>query len=395
MSQPLIASKKRIDSIDMLRGIIMIIMALDHTRDFFHITASTADPTNPAITTPILFFTRWITHYCAPVFVFLAGTSVFLAGRKKTKKEMSVFLIKRGLWLAFLEIVIFNLIFSFDPMYHAIFLQVIWVTGISMVLMAGFIYLPVRTLFIIGIVLVAGHNLLDRFNVNAMGGGQVPVWYGLLHQQFITQYAPGRIFGGFYPLLPWPGIMMLGYCLGSLFTADYDAVKRRKQLVQIGLMAIIAFFIFRWINVYGDLVPWSEQATTTRTIISFFNVTKYPPSLLYCCMTIGPALILLAWLEKVQSGWGSIVVIYGRVPMFYYLTHFFVLHVLCTIVFFATGHNMSEAAGGLMIFRPDNFGFSLPVVYAIWIVVVAGLYPLCKRYSIYKATHDYWWLSYL
>jgi uncharacterized membrane protein len=393
MSQTLIATKKRIDSIDMLRGIIMIIMALDHVRDFFHITASIADPTNPATTTPYLFFTRWITHFCAPVFVFLAGTSIFLASRKKTKKEMSVFLIKRGLWLAVLEIVIFNLLFTFDPTYHAIFLQVIWVTGISMVLMAALIYLPMRAILIIGIILVAGHNLLDRFNANNMG--QVPFWYGMLHQQFITQYAPGRIFGGFYPLLPWPGIMMLGYCLGSLFVSDYDAAKRRKQLVQIGLTAVIVFFVLRFINVYGDLVPWTEQATTTRTIISFFNVTKYPPSLLYCCMTIGPALLVLAWLEKVQAQWGSVVVIYGRVPMFYYLTHFFVIHLLCTIVFFATGHTMSQATGGMMLFRPDNFGYSLPVVYAIWIALVAGLYPLCKRYSIYKATHDHWWLSYL
>lgn len=395
MSQPLIASKKRIDSIDMLRGIIMIIMALDHVRDFFHITAVTADPTNPATTTPILFFTRWITHFCAPVFVSLAGTSVFLAGRKKTKKEMSVFLVKRGLWLAVLEIVIFNLLFTFDPTYHAIFLQVIWVTGISMVLMAGFIYLPIRALFVIGMILVAGHNMLDRFNVNAMGIGQVPVWYGLLHQQFITQYAQGRIFGGLYPLLPWPGIMLLGYCLGSFFTAGYDPAKRRKQLMQVGFTATIAFFVLRWLNVYGDLVPWTEQANTTRTIISFFNVTKYPPSLLYCCMTLGPAVILLAWLEKVQAKWGSVVVIYGRVPLFYYLVHFFVIHLLCTIAFFATGHNMSQAVGGMLLFRPDHFGFSLPVVYAIWIAVVAGLYPLCKSYSIYKATHDDWWLSYL
>lgn len=395
MSQPLIASKKRIDSIDMLRGIIMIIMALDHVRDFFHITAVTADPTNPATTTPILFFTRWITHFCAPVFVFLAGTSVFLAGRKKTKKDMSVFLIKRGLWLAVLEIVIFNLLFTFDPTYHAIFLQVIWVTGISMVLLAGFIYLPLRALFVIGMILVAGHNMLDRLNVNAMGRGQVPVWYGLLHQQFITQYAQGRIFGGLYPLLPWPGIMLLGYCLGSFFTAGYDPAKRRKQLMQIGFTATIGFFVLRWVNVYGDLVPWTEQANTTRTIISFFNVTKYPPSLLYCCMTLGPAIILLAWLEKVQAKWGSVVVIYGRVPLFYYLVHFFVIHLLCTIAFFATGHNLSQAVGGMMLFRPDHFGFSLPVVYAIWIAVVAGLYPLCKRYSIYKATHDDWWLSYL
>ncbi len=393
MSQPLIAAKKRIDSIDMLRGIIMIIMALDHARDFFHIAASTSDPTDPATTTPFLFFTRWITHYCAPVFVLLAGTSIFLASRKKTKKEMSVFLVKRGLWLVVLEIVIFNLLFSFDPTYHFVGLQVIWVTGLSMILLAGFIYLPMPVLLVIGLALVCGHNLLDAFNYTKMG--DTPLWWGLLHQQFFTQYAPGRFFGVLYPLIPWPGIMLLGYCLGSLFTADYDAAKRRKQLIQIGLTATFVFFVVRWLNVYGDLVPWTKQSDTTRTIISFFNVTKYPPSLLYCCMTIGPALIILALLEKLKAGWGSVVVIYGRVPMFYYLLHFFLIHLLCVIAFFATGHKLDEAFGGMMLFRPDNFGFSLPVVYGIWIFVVVSLYPLCKRYSIYKATHDHWWLSYL
>ncbi len=393
MSQTLIASKKRIDSIDVLRGIIMIIMALDHVRDFFHITASTADPTDPATTTPFLFFTRWITHYCAPVFVFLAGTSVFLASRKKTKKEMSVFLIKRGIWLAVLEIVVVNLLFGFDPMYHFVGLQVIWVTGISMILMAGFIFLPVSVLLVIGLVMVGGHNMLDSLNATKMEN--TSLWWGLLHQQYFTQYAPGRFFGVLYPLIPWPGIMILGYCLGTLFTAEYDAVKRRKLLMQIGVMTVVVFFVVRWLNVYGDLVPWTGRAETTRTIISFFNVTKYPPSLLYCCMTLGPALILLAWLEKVKAGWGSVAVIYGRVPMFYYLLHFFLIHLLCVIAFFATGHKISEAITGMMLFRPDNFGFSLPVVYGIWIFVVGSLYPLCKRYSIYKATHDYWWLSYL
>lgn len=393
MDQTLIASKKRIDSIDILRGIIMIIMALDHTRDFFHITAITADPTDPATTTPILFFTRWITHFCAPVFVFLAGTSAFLTGRKRTKKELSVFLLKRGLWLVILELIIFNFIFTFDPFYHVIFLQVIWVTGISMMLLAALIYLPLPVLFGIGLVMVAGHNMLDTFNSRNMP--DTPVWWGFLHQQYIVQYAPNRLFGIFYPLLPWPGIMLLGYCMGSLFVPGYDAIKRRRQLVWMGLLATLVFVLLRWVNIYGDLVPWSRQKDTTATIISYFNLAKYPPSFLYICMTIGPALIMLAWLEKIKGKWGSIFVIYGRVPLFYYLLHFFVLHLLCMIIFFATGHIMDQAIGGMMLFRPNEFGFSLGVVYLIWIAVVAGLYPLCKRYSIYKAIHNHWWLSYL
>ena len=393
MEQTIAPLKKRIDSIDILRGIIMIIMALDHTRDFFHMGAMTSDPTDPATTTPILFFTRFITHYCAPIFVFLAGTSAFLTGTKRSKKEMSLFLLKRGIWLIIVDIIVFNFFFSFDPLYHAVFIQVLWVTGASMILLAAFIYLPLQVLFVIGLVMVAGHNLLDNFNAKTMG--QTPLWWGFLHQQTIVQYAPDHIFGVFYPLIPWPGIMLLGYCTGSLFVNGYDPAKRQRMLLRFGLIAILIFFVLRWINVYGDLVPWSTQKNTTATILSFFNVTKYPPSLLYVCITIGPGLIVLAWLEKIKASWTNIAVIYGRVPMFYYLIHFFVLHVLCVIAFFATDHTMSQAIGGMMLFRPNDFGFSLGVVYLIWIAVVAGLYPWCKRYSIYKATHDKWWLSYL
>ncbi len=391
----LLTDKKRIDSIDILRGIIMIIMALDHVRDFFHIDAMTGDPTNPATTTPILFFTRFITHYCAPVFVLLAGTSAFLYGRKRSKKELSMFLLKRGVWLVLLEIVVVNFLFGFDPQYHFVGLQVIWVTGISMILLAAFIYLPLKAIFFIGLALVIGHNLLDVFNSNNAMGQTPPLWWSLLHQQSFRPYGEGRFLGVLYPLIPWPGIMMLGYCLGALFVPDYDAAKRRRVLVSIGLQAMVVFFVLRWMNVYGDLVPWSAQKNTTATIFSFFNVSKYPPSLLYCCITIGPALLVLAALEKIKAGWTNFVVIYGRVPMFYYLLHFFLIHLLCTIAFFASGYNMSQATDGMFLFRPNNFGYSLPVVYLIWVGVVVALYPLCKRYSVYKATHKYWWLPYL
>jgi uncharacterized membrane protein len=394
MEQATLSFKKRIDSIDILRGIIMIIMALDHVRDFFHMGAMTSDPTDPATTTPILFFTRWITHYCAPVFVFLAGTSAFLTGTKRTKKELSIFLLKRGLWLIILEITLFNFLFTFDPLFHFTGLQVIWVTGVSMLLLAGFIYLPMPVLFVIGLAMVAGHNLLDNFNSSPMGTPPSIGW-SLLHEQSFRQYAPGRFFGILYPLLPWPGIMLLGYCLGSLFAPGYDAAKRRRKLIWMGSLTTIAFFVIRWINVYGDLRPWTEQKNTTATILSFFNVTKYPPSLLYVCMTVGPALIVLTWIEKWKARWMDIVVIYGRVPMFYYLLHFFVIHLLCTIMFFVSGYTMDQAATGMMLFRPNDFGYSLGIVYLIWIALVAGLYPLCKWYSKYKATHTQWWLSYL
>lgn len=386
-------TKWRISSIDILRGLVMIIMALDHVRDFFHISAMTEDPTNPATTTPLLFFTRWITHYCAPVFVFLSGTSAFLSGQKKTKKELSSFLFKRGLFLIVLEIVVINFLVVFDPLYRFIGLQVIWVIGVSMVLLSFLLYLPIRILFMIGIALVVGHNMLDGFNYRNME--DIPLWYAFLHQQLFTTYGEGRFFAVLYPLIPWPGIMLLGYCMGAWFVRDFDAGKRKRLLLGWGSAALIAFFVLRWMNVYGDLVPWTTQKDTTATIISFFNVTKYPPSLLYCCMTLGPALLLLIWLEKVKGKWAEVVMVYGRVPMFYYILHFFLIHMLCVVAFFATGRPLSDAASGNFAFRPNDFGFSLPVVYVIWIGVVAILYPICKWYNQYKSTHGQWWLAYL
>lgn len=393
MHSTLTATKWRISSIDILRGLVMIIMALDHVRDFFHISAMTEDPTNPATTTPILFFTRWITHYCAPVFVFLSGTSAFLSGQKKTKKELSSFLLKRGLFLMVLEIVVINFLIVFDPLYRFIGLQVIWVIGVSMVLLSFLIYLPTRVLFMIGIALVVGHNMLDGFNYRNMN--ETPLWYALLHQPLFTSYADGRFFAVLYPLIPWPGIMLLGYCMGTWFVKEFDANKRKRLLLGWGSAAVIAFFFMRWLNVYGDLVPWTAQKDTAATIISFFNVTKYPPSLLYCCMTLGPALLALIWLEKVKGKWSEIVMVYGRVPMFYYILHFFLIHILCVVAFFATGRPLSDAASGNFAFRPNDFGFSLPVVYVIWIGVIAILYPICKWYNRYKSTHDQWWLAYL
>lgn len=393
MTNNLTAEKWRISSIDILRGLVMIIMALDHVRDFFHISAMVEDPTNLNTTTPSLFFTRWITHYCAPIFVFLSGTSAFLSGQKKTKKELSSFLLKRGLFLMVLEIVVINFLIVFDPLYRFIGLQVIWVIGLSMVLLSFLIYLPLRVLFIIGIVMVVGHNMLDGFNYNNMN--EIPFWHAFFHQQMFTSYAEGRFFAVLYPLIPWPGVMLLGYCMGAWYVKEFDAAKRKRLLLGWGLATIAAFFILRWVNVYGDLVPWSTQKDNTMTIISFFNVTKYPPSLLYLCMTLGPALLLLIWLEKVKAGWTNVVSVYGRVPMFYYLLHFFTIHVLCIIAFFAVGRPLSDMAVGNFAFRPNDFGFTLPVVYLIWIAVVAGLYPLCKRYDTFKMHNKRWWTGYL
>ncbi len=393
MSTLAIPGKKRIDSIDLLRGFVMIIMALDHVRDFFHIAAMTDDPTNMNTTTPALFFTRWITHFCAPVFVFLTGTGAFLAGKNKTKKELSIFLLKRGIWLVVLEIVVMNFLFTFNPYYNAVALQVIWVIGWSLILLSVLHWLPIRVLFAIGLLLVVGHNLLDHFN--AQNGQSPTLLWGLLHQQYFTNLSPNHSLLVLYPLIPWPGVLLLGYCLGTLFVKEYNECKRRTLLVRMGVLITLAFVVIRWVNVYGDPSLWTTQKAGINTFLSFFNVTKYPPSFLYLCMTIGPALLVLAALEKAKGKWSSFVVVYGRVPMFYYLLHFFFIHFLCMIIFFYNGHTLAEAPTSFLWFRPNEFGYPLWAVYLLWAAIVIALFPLCKRYSEYKATHTQWWLSYL
>jgi uncharacterized membrane protein len=393
MSTIALPGKQRIDSIDLLRGLVMIIMALDHVRDFFHIAAVTGNPTDMNTTTPVLFFTRWITHFCAPVFVFLTGTGAFLAGRKMTKQAFSRFLFTRGLWLIAIELVVMNFIFSFNPGYNVLAVQVIWVIGWSLIILSVLHRLPLKVLFIIGLILAAGHNLLDQFNTQP-GQPQV-LWWGLLHQQYFNNVIPNHAVFVLYPLIPWPGVMLLGYCMGTLFVKEFEPAKRRKWLVNAGLLVTLAFVVLRWINIYGDPSLWATQRSWVYTFLSFFNTTKYPPSLLFLCMTLGPALLVLAALETAKGKWKDFVVVYGRVPMFYYLIHFFLIHFICMIVFFTNGHTVTEGMKGFFWFRPDDFGYSLGVVYLIWLALVIGLYPLCKRYSEYKAGHIQWWLSYL
>jgi uncharacterized membrane protein len=383
-------TSNRISTIDILRGMVMIIMALDHTRDFFH---HGTDPSDLATTTPILFFTRWITHFCAPVFVFLSGTSAFLSGRRKTKKQLSVFLLKRGIWLVLVELIVFNLLLTFNPFYNFLVVQVIWVIGISMMILAAIIWLPLPMIFSIGLILVFGHDLLDHYNFT--GKTPAPLWWALLHQQTFIPYANGRLFGVLYPILPWPGVMMLGYCLGSLYVSSYPAGRRNNILLTAGLCFSLLFVLLRWSNLYGDPSLWSPQRSPSTTLISFFNTSKYPPSLLFVLMTLGPALIVLSLLEKVKGSWTKIVSVYGRVPFFYFLFHFFLIHLACMIIFFINGHTLAEANTGMLLFRPADFGYSLPVVYGIWITLVVVLYPVCKAYGKYKERRSHWWLSYL
>ena len=388
---------KRIESIDVLRGVVMIIMALDHVRDYFHYGAFFIDPTDLNSTTPFLFFTRFITHNCAPVFVFLAGTSAYLYGSKKTKPELFKFLFTRGIWLIFLEVVVNNLIWSFDITYSFPVLQVIWAIGFSMVSLSFLIFLPKKVLIAFGIILIAGHNLLDGIVMQGTSFKSI-VWY-ILHQQQVIPAGPFPLFGFFYPVIPWVGLMILGYCFGTLYQKGFDATIRKKWLLTMSIVAAALFFILRGINVYGDLVPWSVQKNMTYTILSFLNVTKYPPSLLYLLITIGPALLFLYLIENTKNKITNFFIVFGRVPLFYYFLHVFVIHLFAIIGILIFGGNWQDMILTADVFKNAkliNYGYSLLVVYLVWIGIIILLYPMCKKYMIYKLNNkEKWWLSYL
>ncbi|MEO8771031.1 MAG: heparan-alpha-glucosaminide N-acetyltransferase domain-containing protein [Ferruginibacter sp.] len=401
MENVLTLNKRRFESIDIVRGIVMVIMALDHVRDFFHVHSFSDDPLNLATTTPLLFFTRWITHFCAPVFIFLSGASVYLQSLRKTKKQLSIFLIKRGFWLIFAELFIISLAWSFDPLYHVFFLQVIWTIGISMVLLGIVIHLPYRFILLIGLLIVCCHNLLDI--PESAPNFQPGFWWNLLHHGFFVpyQYAPNHFILMIYPFVAWTGLMLLGYCTGILFTEKYSSDERRKILYRIGLSLIILFIALRFMNVYGDPVAWTTQKNSLLTFFSFMKVNKYPPSLLYLCITIGPALLLLAFVEKIKNSFTNIMAIYGRTAFFFYILHFYLIHIIAAIVYFAKGqHDIAFAINSMkkipLMFAIPGEGFGLDVVYLIWALVVIALYPLCKKYDKYKSSHkEKWWLSYL
>jgi len=391
---------KRIESIDIVRGIAMVIMALDHVRDYFHVSANIDDPLNLDTTTPLLFFTRWITHFCAPIFVLLSGTSIYLQSLRKTKKELSAFLIKRGLWLIFAEFTLVALAWTFLPTLNIIPMQVIWAIGISMVLLGLLIHLPFKVILALGLIIVLGHNLLD---IPEQKAGFTPsLWWDLFHSGFfkLYNYAPQHYFMMVYPFVAWTGVMMLGYCMGIFFSPAYSDEKRRKVIAGLGLALIALFIILRFINVYGDPYPWATQKTGLLSFFSFMKVQKYPPSLMYLCITIGPALLVLAFVEKIKNRFTNIMVTFGRTAFFYYILHLYLVHLLSAISFFIKGHTVKEAFDSVQnlpfLFVLPGEGYGLAVVYGVWAFVIIALYPLCRWYDKYKTGHkEKWWLSYL
>jgi uncharacterized membrane protein len=395
--RPKPAKKGRVESIDFLRGSVMIIMALDHVRDYFHNEAFLFSPTDLSRTNGILFFTRFITHYCAPVFIFLAGISARLYGMKRSRKELSFFLFSRGVWLVFVELFILSLFRTFNPSYPFFNLQVIWAIGICMIVLSALVYLSRRQILLIGLVLIVAHNLLDPLQVSGKGVGAF-LW-SVLHQ-------PGSFHLGHftisvkYPVMPWIGLMAVGYYFGDWYTPGCDPVRRRLLLFLLGYSTVAVFFILRIINGYGDAARWSVQKNPFFTLLSFLNVTKYPPSLLYILITIGPALLFLAFMEGPLNRWKSMVVVFGRVAMFYYLVHILLIHLFALLAAVISGYKASDMVLSSGVDDSPGlkgYGFDLWVVYGVWIVLILLLYPLCKWFDRYKRAHQatQWWLSYL
>jgi len=388
----------RIESIDLLRGIVMIVMALDHVRDYFHADAFLYDPTDMSKTSVVLFFTRWITHYCAPVFLFLAGTSAFLIGLRKSKQELSMFLLKRGLWLVFLELTIVNFAWFFNTQFSLITLFVIWALGIGMIVLAACIHLPFKATLAIGALMVIGHNAFDNFHVE--GNNVDAIFWSMVHQfQGFPLSKNYFLFIG-YPLVPWIGVMMLGYCFGTFYQTSYRQAARRKILLYLGTGLVALFVLIRFINGYGDPHPWSAQPNPVFTVLSFLNVTKYPPSLLYVLVTLGPAILFLAVSENYYGAISQKIKVLGRVPMFYYLLHLYLIHLLAVAAALLTGYDASDMVFNTWVTNSPNlvgYGFNLWVVYVVWISVVLILYPLCKWYDTYKALEQRSkrWLSYI
>jgi uncharacterized membrane protein len=389
----------RIESIDLLRGIVMIIMALDHTRDYFARSAYLFDPTDLHQTTVALFFTRWITHYCAPIFMLLAGVAAYLYGIKNGRKALSYFLLTRGIWLILVEMFIVTLGWTFNPHFTIYILQVIWAFGISMIVLSGLVSGGARNGWLLAIagILIAGHDLLDGFHVGGNGG--VAFAWAFLHEQRLFLFGHIVVFMG-YPILPWIGLIILGYCLGRLYSPEVDPQRRKKMLWRLGWGAIGLFILIRAIDGYGDPAPWSTQPRAIFTVLSFFNVSKYPPSLLYILMTIGPALLFLSVAEKPLNTVTRPIAVFGRVPMFFYLVHIYLLHGLAVIGAMLSGHAASDmtvmttwVTGNT---RLQGYGFSLGVVYAVWVGVIVLLYPVCKWFDGYKRKHvaQRRWLSY-
>jgi uncharacterized membrane protein len=396
----LAATTRRVNSVDLLRGGVMMIMLLDHMREFVHRDELNFQATDLSRTNVLLFFTRWITHFCAPVFVFLAGTGAFLqTAQGKSESELSKFLVKRGLWLILLELTLIRALVWFNVDFHfALQLQVIWVIGVSMLALAALIGRSLKLIAALSVAMIALHNLLDFIRV-APGrptGFWASVWL-TLHQPGVIFFTP-TVYGlALYPLIPWIGVLVAGYAFGAFY--QLEAERRRRILFRLGVALLAVFVLLRSLNLYGDPNGWGTQKNAVFTILSFLNISKYPPSLLFLLLTLGVAILALPWFERIEKARISgVFITFGRAPLFFYFGQWITVHVLATLA----GYLAGQPIGWLFVGpldrpspNPGNLGFSLWVVYVFWFLGLLLLYPLCRWFADVKRRRKDWWLSYL
>jgi uncharacterized membrane protein len=390
----------RVQSIDLLRGAVMMIMAIDHIRDFLHADSQLYSPEDLMQASTAMFFTRWITHFCAPNFVFLAGTGAYLSMRNgKSKAEVAHFLVTRGLWLIVAEMTVVLLGSSFNLTYGYIVWQVMWALGWSMMALSLLIYLPAGVLLAASLVVIAGHNLLDGLQPEQFGS-LAWLWQIIHVGPSIIQLSSNHTIFVVYPLVPWIAVMAAGFSFGRIY--NLDPIRRRRLLVQLGAGLTVAFMVIRALNGYGDPDPWSVQPSPLRTLVSFLRTSKYPPSLLYLLMTLGPSIVILGLIDDIQVGRQNPLLVFGRVPFFYYVIHWYALHTAALVMAavrygrydFVFGFPPSMLGPGSVGYPPD-WGFSLTTVYVVWVVIIALLYPVCLWFAGVKARSRSTLLSYL
>jgi len=386
---------KRIYSIDFTRGLVMILMVLDHVRDLMHVTSITQNPVDLSTTTPALFFTRLITYLCAPIFVFLAGTSANISSQNKANpKQSRKSLLKRGLWLILLEFTVINFGIWFDLGFHMFLFQVIAAIGIGFIVLSFMLKFSPLTIAITGLTIIFGHNLLSFIPPEGF-----PILKTILSPLFATTafpLTPQITFVIGYPPVPWLGIMFVGFASGKLF--ELAVKKRRTTFLKIGLSALILFVVLRFSNFYGDPSLWSFQKNSLFTFLSFINVTKYPPSFLYSLITLGIMFLILAFAEQVRNDFTNFISIYGKVPLFFYLIHWYIIHPLLIAIMFLQGFQWSDlsfASGNFGRPKGTESGLELGAIYLIWLGVVLILYYPCRKYGVYKTEHQEWWTKYI
>lgn len=397
MANTLNTREYRLDNIDMIRGLVIVIMALDHVRDYFMAGTEQNPMTDPDVSAA-LFFTRWISHFCAPVFVFLSGTSAGLMLARKSKYELGSFLLKRGCWLIIVEILLISTAWTFSPGgveqvqgLVLIPMQVIWVIGASMVALAAFQFLGARICLIIGLIIITGHNTLDWVWPTTHIFDQDAPWWVALHGQ--ASYALGPVLLVFaYPLLPWVGVILLGFGTTAIF--EKIPVQRDRQLILFGIVFIALFILLRSADVYGDPNPWKFQGDPIRTIIDFLNISKYPPSLLFLLITLGGAALLCAYASRIPSVIKKPLITFGRAPFAFYVAHLYLIHALSVVLGVFQGFEVNQMLT-IMFFYPKGFGIGLFGVYAVWLGIVITLYPFSRWVVSVKKRRKDWWLSYV